>query len=531
MNVPASRRGPQRSPRFVLAAAACGAMAAAASNIRAGDGVCDEWGVIPAPDGAPGGDYAALHDLTVVSPDEIWAAGEYGMYVEGRLNRFTYTLRWDGFEWREIPSPSPSECRGCTDASLAAIAAVPGTPIAWAAGSHVIEPGNGGDDDGDAAGTHHLVLRWDGGRWQTVDTGITGPGAGDGIHDIEVLGPDDVWFVGSADEREGEPQRALALHWDGTAFEAAPVPIVNPESGVGAGNPLNAIAAISPDDIWAVGETAASTQGGPYLQIQHWDGQRWTPVIGPMPGRYNRLYAVAAIAPEDVWAGGEYWDQYSVWPLLLHWDGVQWTQVAASGRFADFHVFAGDDIYAAGWAYAEGGAVFHYDGVEWALIETFPDAEHPSLSALDAAGPCDLWAAGRVLAPETYKGRPLTVCSIAGDRFDLSLTQSDLRRGEVATFTVAGALPGETVRYLYSLRGVGDGPCLSRLGGLCLNVLSPVTRFGEATADGNGTAILERAVPGDAPLGRAIFTQAVVRRGSDGAESVKSNAVTAAIRP
>ncbi len=112
----------------------------------------------------------------------------------------------------------------------------------------------------------------------------------------------------------------------------------------------------------------------------------------------------------------------------------------------------------------------------------------------------------------------------------LQLSQSDLHRGQVATFTLEGATAGETVYFAYSLVGVGAGPCPPALGGLCLDLLNPVQLIGNATADGSGRAVLAEMIPANAPL-RNVYTQAVVRRGSGGADSEKSNTVTALILP
>lgn len=114
--------------------------------------------------------------------------------------------------------------------------------------------------------------------------------------------------------------------------------------------------------------------------------------------------------------------------------------------------------------------------------------------------------------------------------FDLTLAQTDLVRGEQAIFAVSGAEPGETVYFLYSFAGTGDGPCPPQIGELCLDLLEPITVFGSAAAGPDGRAVLVRTVPRAAPL-RDVSTQAVVRRGPGGTQSVKSNPVTAPILP
>jgi outer membrane protein assembly factor BamB len=119
----------------------------------------------------------------------------------------------------------------------------------------------------------------------------------------------------------------------------------------------------------------------------------------------------------------------------------------------------------------------------------------------------------------------------AATEFDLTLTHTVLVRGQQAIFTVSGAVPGETVYFLYSLAGTGEGPCPPQIGGLCLDLLEPITIFGSTMAAGpDGTAEFVITVPLRAPL-RDVSTQAVVRRGTGGSQSVKSNPVTAALMP
>lgn len=112
----------------------------------------------------------------------------------------------------------------------------------------------------------------------------------------------------------------------------------------------------------------------------------------------------------------------------------------------------------------------------------------------------------------------------------LSLSASPLQRGQTATLRAENALFNEQVYFLFSLRGTGSGSCPPALGGLCLDLLPPVTRLGDRLADAGGTAILHLTVPANAPL-RTIHLQAVIRRGSGGADSIKSNVVSGPILP
>jgi hypothetical protein len=111
----------------------------------------------------------------------------------------------------------------------------------------------------------------------------------------------------------------------------------------------------------------------------------------------------------------------------------------------------------------------------------------------------------------------------------LALTADPLIRGQAADLTATGAQPNETVYYLYSLTGLGVGPCPGALGGLCLDVLAPVFNSGNAPANAGGSAIFTVQIPAQAPL-IDVYLQAVIRRGPGGAQSIKSNTVTTMIQ-
>ena len=111
---------------------------------------------------------------------------------------------------------------------------------------------------------------------------------------------------------------------------------------------------------------------------------------------------------------------------------------------------------------------------------------------------------------------------------NLALSQTALISGWPATFTVENAEPGETVTYLYSIAGVGAGPCVPSLGGLCLDLLQPVRVTGTSVADATGVANLVITVPSTAPS-ITVWSQAVVQRGTGGVDSLKSNFTEAVI--
>jgi hypothetical protein len=63
--------------------------------------------------------------------------------------------------------------------------------------------------------------------------------------------------------------------------------------------------------------------------IEHWDRTSWTVVPSPNPNPQgnNGLGAVAVVSANDVWAVGE----QPLGPFTEHWDGTSWRIVATPG--------------------------------------------------------------------------------------------------------------------------------------------------------------------------------------------------------
>ncbi|MFW5652603.1 MAG: hypothetical protein ACOC0P_01040, partial [Planctomycetota bacterium] len=106
----------------------------------------------------------------------------------------------------------------------------------------------------------------------------------------------------------------------------------------------------------------------------------------------------------------------------------------------------------------------------------------------------------------------------------------EFRRGSDVVFDIYAAASGEQVFVLASSAGLGNGARVPQLGGLQIDLLNPVRELGSATADSTGESIFTARVPTTAPLDLA-HVQAVIRRGTGGADSVKSNTVTGEIVP
>ena len=181
------------------------------------------------------------------------------------------------------------------------------------------------------------------------------------------------------------------------------------------------VAAVSNDDVWAVGAAGS----GPL--IEHWDGRAWTDV--PAAATSGPLFAVEAVSRNDVWALGR--DRFE------HWNGAGWNAVpfdfralleAATGSapgdcpfgefgLADISAVSANDIWAVGWGprtcHSRGGSLtlsVHWDGTSWAIVPSpnvaVGEFYSNKLFAVEAASASDVWAVGVFGRSEEVGGEP-----------------------------------------------------------------------------------------------------------------------------
>ena len=146
------------------------------------------------------------------------------------------------------------------------------------------------------------------------------------LQDVAAISDEDVWAVGSyAQRNEGGFEAPLLLHWDGTSWSESDAPPME-------GRPyLQGVTAISSDDVWAVGyrEGVGPDTQGPLPLALHWDGSRWSMVpVADSGTPYSGFTSVAGTASDDVWAVGFTSTGEKGGTLAEHWDGTAWTVVS-----------------------------------------------------------------------------------------------------------------------------------------------------------------------------------------------------------
>jgi len=218
------------------------------------------------------------------------------------------------------------------------------------------------------------------------------------LHDVAVLSATDAWAVGQTQIDGGGRAETLIQHWDGSAWRIVPSPnrLLTTNN---ASNVLQGVAAIAPDDVWAVGYTVS--YDAPYRTLaMHWDGSRWSIVDTPSPGSpYNALNDVTAVGPNDVWAvGGSPILATAFQPFdsraggyALHWDGRTWSAVpGAPGREASSTLAAATAVSSSEvWA-AGPSDPWRWNGSQWLVPPSGPYYSQ----GIDAAGPTHVWTVG-----------------------------------------------------------------------------------------------------------------------------------------
>jgi hypothetical protein len=297
------------------------------------------WSVVKSPLPTFGGE---LNGVAAVASNNVWAVGQRNSFSTAGGFPITIPLieHWDGTRWSVVSSPNPSPVLG---AQLLGVAAVSANNIF-------------------AVGSGDLVEHWNGTKWSIVTSPVFG--AGGTLNGISADSGTDVWAVGA--NSNGTPQ---ALHFNGQAWSQVPV-AVPANSGQTLPSLFHAVTAISPTNVWAVGTSTSNQYPFPDTAlIEHFDGKSWSIVPSPDPegsvefaGPFG-LVGIAAISANDIWAVGTFYDPKSGLdrPLTEHWDGTSWSLVSSANVAGELNVLSGvtalrdGTVVAVGFATSDGG--------------------------------------------------------------------------------------------------------------------------------------------------------------------------------
>ncbi|MEW5988309.1 MAG: carboxypeptidase-like regulatory domain-containing protein [Chloroflexota bacterium] len=280
------------------------------------DGV--NWQIVTTPDPSWSGmDYATLQDVAAVATNDVWAMGYSEDFAS--LKSETLIQHWDGTAWTIVASPNPGGSNLIN--KLRAVAAV-GPSDVWAVGG-------GGYPE------RAMILHWDGVSWSAVNNRCRVP-----LYGVTVVSATDIWAVGDN----------TTCRYNGVSWQRVNSPQPRPAYSE-VSYSLRDVDAVATNDMWAAGSRVLDY--GKYLVnlsfFEHWNGSNWTRTLGA-PGQI--MYGVAAVSTNDVWAVGT----SGFGPLILHWDGVTWDSVptpseGSGGSLQAIDALAADELWAAGYYY------------------------------------------------------------------------------------------------------------------------------------------------------------------------------------
>lgn len=268
---------------------------------------------------------SSLSATAALADNDIWAVGNI---VE----------HWNGTSWSVVPTPAVKS------GNFASVAGAASNDV-WAVGNQ--STGNG-----------TLIEHWNGTSWSVI-SGANVPN-GSFLLGVTAVASNDVWAVGN------QPSSAILdpfiEHWNGTSWSVVPSPQIAGEVI------LKGVSADSANDVWAVG----SAKGAGL--VEHWNGQTWSvvpsPVVRSNPNNVGggSLNAVTALSPTNVWAVGSVPGPppTDIGPAIEHWNGTSWEFVAPAS-----HAGLGESIAAVSanniWAIIGFGAE-QWNGTSWSSI-------------------------------------------------------------------------------------------------------------------------------------------------------------------
>jgi len=295
----------------------------------------------------PGQDFA----VSAAGSGDAWVSGVTGPY---RLD----VERWNGSSWQRIAPPAHLG-RVSLDNLIAPVGAS-------SAGNAWVFPTV---DQGTSV--ESFALHWNNGRWTSTRLPAQAT-----IYDTAVFSPHDAWafgFIGSGSHAAPYDLRYRGRLWRRLRLPATP----------------DAVSALSADNMWAVGPSAATAAKPSSRQItlaMHWNGHIWSAVRVPVPvlrpgGGLDA--AIAATGADSLWLAYIDFDRNGgfVSNGMLHWDGARWHRLTLPAHFTFFLNSMAQDGRG-GLFICSPVAIYHYSAGRWTRQQL--PGPHPDQIGLDA---------------------------------------------------------------------------------------------------------------------------------------------------
>jgi len=253
--------------------------------------------------------------------------------------------------------------------------------------------------------TQTLAEHWNGRSWTRV--GTPNPVGGGYFYSVAATSASNAWAVGLAGPGPGIPAQTQPVieHWNGARWT------IQQFQAPAGGGQFSGVAALSPSNAWAVGNTGASSVStGQKTLIEHWNGRAWTRVPSPSEGIASNLRGITAVSGNNAWAVGSFTAADGTYKTLtLHWNGSHWTVIPSQTPGGDDTLLSvtaswTNNIWAVGYRNPTRCGhgpqcqtlIEHWNGVRWTLVASPnpPSGYLNALMGISAVSRTDIWAVG-----------------------------------------------------------------------------------------------------------------------------------------
>jgi hypothetical protein len=237
--------------------------------------------------------------------------------------------------------------------------------------------------------------------WEIIASPNLGAQA-NSLSGVAAVTDNDVWAVGWAWNNRLSAYRTVIEHWNGATWSLVRSP--NATNGY---NFLNGVAVVAANDVWTVGQAA---NGNTYKTlVEHWNGAAWSIIPSPnVAGSSSVLTALSVVSANDIWAVGYSSDSNFVnHSLTIHWNGATWSIVPAPAVNDDIlfgvDAVASNDVWAVGRSQQEARTLtLHWNGSAWSVVPSPNDSTDDNiLFGVAAVTSNDVWAVGIACCSKT----------------------------------------------------------------------------------------------------------------------------------
>lgn len=214
------------------------------------------------------------------------------------------------------------------------------------------------------------------------------------LNGVAAISAQNVWAVGAYGNGNGS--LTLVEHWNGTLWKV----VASPNIKGSLSDSLSGIVAIAANNIWAVGGYNDASNASLTL-IEHWNGTSWNVVPSPnVPSVGNGLAAISAVSATDIWAVGTVSGNSGYQTLIEHWNGSAWSikSKLLIGQLAAVAAIASNNVWAVGSVSSTNNIqtlIEHWNGSTWGIVSSSgPGLAINRLNGVAAIAANNIWAVG-----------------------------------------------------------------------------------------------------------------------------------------